>query len=58
MFVPSCRPIGPVTHTDWEGVGVTPDSKASAWHALWIAQITALQDLIATETAPDWKRRL
>jgi hypothetical protein len=25
MFVPNGRSINPVTHTDWEGVGVVPD---------------------------------
>jgi hypothetical protein len=58
MFVPSGLPINPVTHTDWEGVGVTPDIKASAKNALVVAQSAALKDLIAVETDPDWKKRL
>jgi C-terminal processing protease CtpA/Prc len=58
MFVPSGRPINPITHTDWEGTGVVPDIKASAKNALDVAQITALKALIPAETDPDWKRKL
>ncbi|GAB3359376.1 S41 family peptidase [Lysobacter tyrosinilyticus] len=58
MFVPSGRPINPVTHTDWEGVGVKPDIAAPAEKALEVAEISALKDLIATETDQDWKQRL
>lgn len=58
MFVPSGRPINPVTHTDWEGVGVVPDVKVSEKSALDVAQVTLLKDLIARETDQDWKRRL
>ncbi|HEY4010028.1 MAG TPA: S41 family peptidase [Acidobacteriaceae bacterium] len=32
--VPAGRPINPVTKTDWEGTGVTPDEKTSADDAL------------------------
>jgi len=56
--VPSGRPINPITHTDWEGVGVAPDIKASAKNALDVAQITALKALIPVETDPDWKKKL
>lgn len=58
MFVPLGRPINPITHTDWEGVGVTPDIKALAKNALDAAQIAILKELIAAETDPDWKQRL
>ena len=58
MFVPSGRPINPVTHTDWEGVGVAPDIKTPAKNALAVAHVAALKELVATETDPDWKRRL
>jgi Peptidase family S41/N-terminal domain of Peptidase_S41 in eukaryotic IRBP len=58
MFVPSGRPINPITHTDWEGVGVQPDVKVSAKRALDAGQVAALKDLIGTETDADWKRRL
>jgi hypothetical protein len=58
MFVPSGRPINPVTHTDWEGVGITPDIASSAKKALDLAQVAALKNLIANETNPEWKVRL
>lgn len=58
MFVPSGRPISPVTHTDWEGVGVVPDIKAQAKDALDLAQSTALKAMIATEADPRWKEKL
>jgi C-terminal processing protease CtpA/Prc len=58
MFVPSGRPINPVTHTDWEGVGVEPDIKASAKNALDVAQIAALKALIPAEPDPEWKKKL
>jgi Peptidase family S41/N-terminal domain of Peptidase_S41 in eukaryotic IRBP len=34
IAVPVGRPINPVTKTDWEGTGVTPDNKTSAEDAL------------------------
>ena len=58
MFVPSGRPINPVTHTDWEGVGVVPDVAVSADDALEVAEAAALKAVIAQETDPEWKRRL
>lgn len=58
MFVPAGRPINPVTHTDWEGVGVTPDVKVSAAKALDVAQLAALRAEIAAESDPDWKARV
>jgi hypothetical protein len=58
MFVPSGRPINPVTHTDWEGTGVTPDVATSSGKALERAQILALKDLAAREADPDWKAKL
>lgn len=58
MFVPAGRPINPVTHADWEGVGVAPDVSVSARKAMDIAQALALRTLIAREPDPDWKQRL
>ena len=58
MFVPSGRPISPVTHTDWEGVGVLPDVPTSAGKASDTAQLLALRDIVAHEPDPDWKRRV
>lgn len=36
--VPFARAINPITHTNWEGVGVEPDVKVSASEALATAQ--------------------
>lgn len=58
VFVPSGRPINPVTHTDWEGVGVTPDIAVPAKRAQEVAYIAALKALIANETDTDWKAAL
>jgi len=58
MFVPSGRPINPVTHTDWESVGVVPDVKTSAKNALDIAQLAILKQLVAAETDPVWQQKL
>jgi retinol-binding protein 3 len=45
MFVPFGRAISPVTKTNWEGVGVTPDTMIKANRALHKAQMIALQYL-------------
>ena len=37
ITVPFARPVNPVTHTNWEGVGVEPDVKVSAQEALTVA---------------------
>jgi hypothetical protein len=58
MFVPSGRPINPVTHTDWEGVGVAPDVRVPAAKALDVAQVSALEAIMATEPDAEWKARL
>jgi hypothetical protein len=55
MFVPSGRPISPVTHTDWEGVGVAPDIAVRASKALDVAQVAVLKQLIAAEADEKWK---
>jgi C-terminal processing protease CtpA/Prc len=36
--VPGARAINPITHTNWEGVGVEPDVKVPAPDALAAAQ--------------------
>lgn len=58
MFVPSGRPINPVTHTDWEGTGVAPDVQVPADKALDTAQVAALRALVAAEREPRWKAKL
>jgi hypothetical protein len=58
MFVPTGRPINPVTHGDWEGVGVAPDVKAASDDALDVAQIAALRLLADKERDAEWKAKL
>ena len=58
IFVPSGRPINPVTHTDWEGTGVVPDVKTSAKNALDVAQLAIVKDLLTAETDPVWQHKL
>ena len=50
LFVPSGLPISPVTHTDWEGVGVTPQLATSAKRALDRAQVAILTEMLVGET--------
>jgi len=57
-FVPSGRSISPITHTDWEGIGVAPDIRASADDALDVAHRQALKDALAVETDPEIKESL
>ncbi|MVM33464.1 peptidase [Spirosoma sp. HMF4905] len=59
MFLPFGRAINPITHTNWEGVGVEPDSAVSAKLALYKAQLLALRHIIADSTTePNWRTEL
>jgi C-terminal processing protease CtpA/Prc len=58
MNVPTGRAINPVTKTDWEGVGVVPDIAVPAKQALGLGQAKLLQQLLAGESDPQWRRRL
>lgn len=58
LFVPMGRAINPITKTNWEGVGVSPDTAVKSNRALHKAQMIALQQLIATSTDSGWKQRL
>ncbi len=55
MFVPTGRAISPITKTNWEGTGVTPDVAVPADQALLTAQIMALKKLVTTMQNPDIK---
>ena len=55
MFVPTGRAISPITKTNWEGTGVTPDVEVPADHALLTAQIMALKKSVSTMQNPDRK---
>lgn len=58
MNIPNGRTISPVTHTDWEVVGVQPDIKVSADDALEQAQLVILKDFLKTEKDPEWRAHL
>lgn len=46
VWVPSGRAINPITNTNWEGTGVTPNIEVPADQALYMAQLTALELLL------------
>jgi hypothetical protein len=48
--VPFARAINPITQTNWEGVGVTPDIDTTAEQALKVAHLAALKNLMAKAT--------
>jgi C-terminal processing protease CtpA/Prc len=54
MFVPTGRAISPITKTNWEGTGVTPDISVPADQALHVARIMALKKSLTTIN-PDFK---
>lgn len=47
VFIPRGRPTNPVTGTNWEGIGVTPDVEASRDDALGVAHALALGAVVA-----------
>ncbi len=55
MFVPTGRAISPITKTNWEGTGVTPDISVPADQALLVARVMALKKSLPTLTNPDRK---
>lgn len=55
MFVPTGRAISPITKTNWEGTGVTPDISVPADQALLTARVMALKKVLTTVTNPDLK---
>ena len=55
IFVPTGRAISPITKTNWEGTGVTPDIAVPADQALTIARITALKKSLTKLQNPDFK---
>ena len=55
MFVPTGRAISPITKTNWEGTGVTPDVAVPAEQALVVARLMALKKSLTTLSNPDFK---
>ena len=55
VFVSSGRAVSPITNSNWEGVGVTPDVAIDADKALEQAQTLILTDFLATEKDELWR---
>ena len=58
--VPDARPISPITKTNWEGTGITPDIAVSAKKSLDVARLEILKDLLANNQdarVKDWAKR-
>jgi hypothetical protein len=53
VFVSDGSPVNPITRRNWEGDGVAPDIPVAAEEALRIAQIDALERLLAGSTSED-----
>jgi retinol-binding protein 3 len=59
MFVPLGRAINPITKTNWEGVGVMPDTLLKSTQALHKAQTMALEYLLSKfKDDKNWKSYL
>jgi retinol-binding protein 3 len=56
--VPFARAISPITKTNWEGVGVSPDIAMPADQALDHAYLLALEKVVAGTADPDRKAAL
>ena len=57
-IIPAGRSFSPITNTNWEGTGVTPDIKTSADASLGVAHLHALRWLVEKETDRPWKQTL
>lgn len=53
--VPFARAVNPITHTDWEGTGITPDVPVKASDALDTAIKLATEKLQADQKPPETK---
>ena len=58
VFLPVGRAINPITKTNWEGTGVTPDVPCSADQALKVAHIAAMKKVLTTVSDPDRKANI
>jgi hypothetical protein len=57
-IIPVGRSVSPITKTNWEGTGVTPDITTSADASLGVAHLHALRSLLEKETDQQWKQTL
>lgn len=58
MLIPYGRAINPITGTNWEGTGVTPDIEIDPDKALPVARLEALGKLLEQTTDEDYLCRL
>ncbi|HEX8533824.1 MAG TPA: S41 family peptidase [Allosphingosinicella sp.] len=58
IFIPVGRAINPLTKTNWEGVGVSPDIVAEAGRELEVAHGHALRQLASAAADPERKDEL
>jgi hypothetical protein len=58
MSLPFGRAVNPITGTNWEGTGVTPDIEVPQEKALDVAHLEALKALLEKADDPDVKREL
>ena len=58
ILVPNGRAINPITKTNWEGTGVTPDIEVSSDNALQTAIVEAVKKLMDKEKNPEKKASL
>jgi retinol-binding protein 3 len=54
VFVPTGRAINPITKTNWEGTGVSPDLSVPADQALKTAHIMAMKKSLEKATDPEF----
>ena len=55
VFMPVGQAINPITKTNWEGVGVTPDSLMNPGKALYAATLAALNHIKISTNDEGWK---
>ena len=58
VFIPTGKAVNPITHTNWEHVGVKPDVAVPAADALKTAYARILKDLIPKAQDPEMKASL
>ena len=58
VSIPIARAVNPITKTNWEGVGVSPDVDVPAEVALKTAHVAALKNNAARTSDPEAKRKL
>jgi hypothetical protein len=58
MFVPVGKAINPISKTNWEGTGVSPDVPVSQEKALETAQLLALEKIVQKKKDPAEKKEI